>query len=258
MMRRTLLVLSLLPILALGCLTWIESTYGQAPKGKPVEVKDATFKEWTSMQGKAVMVLIDGDRLCYVLPDDADLKAIEGTALVDFLQASMFVKFNVQANGMGVTQGEITDLTICEPTDTEPPYFGADVEIGTKVDKNAFNKYYVRGIIATVKNTDISVKCPNVTVKAKVADNCKIKVQSTNIRYAAAGHKVRIVGEEITMGGTTPMPKTPPKVVPKSPNAKTTPMPTGPSGPPRYIIATKGVQVTAIEPLTGKKKPGAK
>lgn len=209
--------------------------------------------------GKQVFVRID---------PKSKVTAISGTAEMSFLAPMMFVKIlECEANALGEVKDPLKKLTILEPSDTETPSFYSEdptavspTKKATKEEMAAFKKYFVRGTIRKIDDDELTIQAEKTLVKAKVAPDAKIDVQSgqrAHLSFAKPGDDVVVKqGKEVQVpkqpapqGGQT-APKTPPKT--NSKQAASTPSPDA-----RYIIA-EWIEVTAKSPLVGKKKPGAK
>ncbi len=237
--------------------TSIVYAQGKAPAatqlGAPVK---GQFKKFGQ---NGVVEMSSGSRDVYVKLDPKCRTVISGIAEPSFLAPQMFVKIpEIEANALGETKGTIKKLDIVAPDpNTEIPTFYTEAATASltqkklsKEEAEKFNKYFVRGTITKISGDEnereLQIKVPNVTVTAKLAPDCKIEVLSDAVRFARPGDEAEVrEGSEIQ----APMP-------PAQKNPKGGAVAAAPS-PPRFIIAT-WFQVTAREPLTGKKKPAGK
>ncbi|MBL8825870.1 MAG: hypothetical protein JNM18_02725 [Planctomycetaceae bacterium] len=241
--------------------TSIVYAQGKAPAstqlGSPVK---GQFKKFGQ---NGVVEMASGTRDVYVQLAPKCRTVISGIAEPSFLAPQMFVKIpEIEANALGETKGAIKKLDIVAPDpNTEIPTFYTESATAsltqkklTKEEAEKFNKYFVRGTITKISGDDnereLQIKVPNVTVTAKLAPDCKIEVLSDAVRFARPGDEAEVrEGSEVQV----PMPPAP-KAAKNAPKGAT---PAAAPQGPRFIIAT-WFQVTAKEPLTGKKKPAGK
>ena len=231
-----------------------------APKGTKLgaEVK-GIFQQFTK---EGFLQMDSGGKTVFVKIDKSDRNSIEATAEPNWLQPSLYIKFECEANANGEVKDPIKKMTVLEQSEIESPAFSIDDPTAlptgnkklTKEEASAFKKYFIRGSIRKVTDDELTIQAASTTVKAKVAPECKIDVQVARIQLAQPGDDVAVKqGTEFP----APAPAGGVAAKPKTVNPKTKGPPAVDPSQARYI-QTDWILITARTPLTGKKKPGAK
>ena len=132
--------------------------------------------------------------------------SFQASATPAFVQAGMLVQFRAQLDKKGEAQEEITQLKVTsqrmgiqvgvQPDGgfTGGDLFASNDEDGGKKKKKAradVSPYLVTGAVRSIKDGKMYVAA-GPTVKAALADNCKVDVDISDIRLAREGDSVEI------------------------------------------------------------------
>jgi hypothetical protein len=127
--------------------------------------------------------------------------SVDGTADPSFLGPGVPVQLTAEMTRLGVVQGEIAELMICDINQTNVPTFSPDDPTqATSKEKDAVGKYFARGTVMSNKNGQLQIKTPGALVKGKLSDSVKIKVAVSDYTWAKEGDAVVVDGKKIEPG----------------------------------------------------------
>jgi hypothetical protein len=127
---------------------------------------------------------------CYAKIDkDTRRVVVTGVAEASALRPGMSVRFHATLSRRGEAEDPIAELTIFSPTAGDVPGVLPD----DPNDKNS--QMWVAGLIRTVKDDTITVQAGRNTVKAKLAELAKIKLEVSDYSLAQEGDTIKILGK---------------------------------------------------------------
>ena len=185
--------------------------------------------EYVGTSGAYMNCILDATRVIVQFNKGARVK-VTGTATVDALAPGMYVQFRGTFTKYGKGTEPITAVVIYSPdANTQPGAYPAG-NVGSGADEPTPGKkkgpaptatsYQISGKITSEHKHTISVDCGNLKVKAEVAPDATVKLETSDLSWASSGDKLTITG--------------------------------GILGPGRAICTEATIELAA--PLTGKKK----
>lgn len=162
---------------------------------------------------------------------------VTGTAEPGFLAPGLIVRFSAVITGKGLVEEAIKELAVIEVSELNKPGMQADLAPGEdlkEAEKKGPVTYVVIGTIRSIKNKQLQILAGK-TIRAEVADDCKITIDVSNPGIAREGDEISVTGKLLQE-----------------------PQKMGDSSLPGQVLGEK-VEIALSKPLTapGKKK-GAK
>lgn len=169
--------------------------------GQRARAQDAPIK----FKGKIEKVLspgifkvVDDQKQGYVVKLDLDPAsktasrvAVTGTCAPDAL-AGKYVEFKAQVDPKGVVQGELADLKVFAPNDTNRLGMFAEGGPDAKIDPKTGGAYLVRALVRNCKANQLQGTAGDKTIKATLAANAKIAVEFNDYAVAQAGDELEV------------------------------------------------------------------
>ena len=184
--------------------------------------------QFTDADGKSIIVNFD----------QKTKVTVTGTAEPAFLGPGLLVRFTAVISPKGLVEDKLTELAVVERSDTNEIGAQPDLQPGQdlkKAEKEGPVSWLVVGQIRSFKNNQLMVVA-NKSIRAEVAEDCKITVDVTTPTIAREGDEITVTGKLLQeyqkMGDVTV---------------------------PGQVLAEK-VEITLVKPLTapGKKKGAAR
>jgi hypothetical protein len=172
----------------------VSSDYAQAQQqGKALTAAvKATVEEVDVANG--IIKAKNGDTSVWIQAAKDAKVSLNGPADPSFLTPppARYLQFTAMCTKQGVIKDELKDVVVCEVTSAITPAFGPDDPIAAAQvkDKDTPIKYFIRGQIKQLKNGDLTLQCPGATVKAKLAADCKITAQLTDMLLTQEGDEI--------------------------------------------------------------------
>lgn len=171
-----------------------------------------TFKttgEYIGMVGRYMKVTLDGEVVMVQFDAQQSKIKVTGTAVPEYLAPGMCVKFKGTFDRHGKATEPIKEFTLFTPTanDTLGAYdnsggdaFSQSSPTQKKGPKPTTSPYSISGKITSVHKDQIFVNCGNMKVKADVAPDATVKLDTTDPSWASQGDKVTIQGAKLGGG----------------------------------------------------------
>jgi hypothetical protein len=158
--------------------------------------------EYLGMSGGYMACMLDGAKVMVQFDKNSKLK-VTGMATPDALATGMYVQFKGTFDRHGKTTEPIKDVVIYTPDARNQP--GAfEAGNGGALEERAAGKkkgpvpattmYQISGKITAVHRNTVSVDCGNLKVKAEIAPDAAVKLESSDPALASAGDKISISG----------------------------------------------------------------
>lgn len=163
--------------------------------------------EFVGMSGNYMKCVLDGQPV-YVQFDQQSKVKVTGTATVDFLAPKMYVQFKGTFDRHGKGAEPIKEFTIFTP-DSNNPIGAVEAGGGSAFEEPAAKKkgpqpattdYAISGQITSMHNGLMFVNCGKMKVKAEIAPDATVKLDSSDPSWASSGDKVSIDGGKIAPG----------------------------------------------------------
>jgi hypothetical protein len=198
-MNRSLRLARLIFATLVGTAFFISSASAQTPMPKKIMGFKGKFAQAVPPDGIAVTDPTKNNALALVKITPGTKLNVEGTADPSFLGPGVSIEFSAEMTRLGVVQSPLDSLTVCELDQVAPATF-QPAEAGQTLpkEKDAVVKMQVRGTILSNKNGNLLVRTPGAMVKAKLADDPKIKVLVHNYAWALPGDSVTLDGLQIS------------------------------------------------------------
>ena len=157
--------------------------------------------EYAGMQGSYMKCILDGTQVMVQFQKTSKVK-VTGMATADALAPGMFVQFQGTFNRFGKGMDPIKDVVIYAPDATTQP--GAYAAGGSVLDEPTSSKkkgpvpatstYQISGKITSAHKNTIHVDCGNMKVKADIAPDATVKLDTSDLSWASPGDKINITG----------------------------------------------------------------
>ncbi|MFZ5828470.1 MAG: hypothetical protein ACOY3P_00190 [Planctomycetota bacterium] len=175
---------------------------GGAGKGEPQHV-DGEGTLVAAAPGKLQIKMENGRPMNFLVAQNARVE-FKGTAVPSFLRPGMWVKFDAELDKHGAAQGEVAVLTLFTPSNAQPPGIwpqdpGGGIDNADEAGKkkgptgphaglpDAITPCSIAGQISAIGNRQISVRTGRVGVKATIAEDAQIDVETEDLTFARPG-----------------------------------------------------------------------
>ena len=184
--------------LMVAALLWPVAAFAQAYPSvqQPTKQDFHASGEYEGASNGLIKAVLDGKP--WLLKGDKAVKLhVTGSATADFLHPGLFVQFKAEVDRRGKASAPITDLVIFTPDQLHPigaTSSGNGFEDPGKKPANATTAYDFAGRITGMNKTGTTINCGNITVKAEIAPEAAIKIDSQDPSFASSGDKIAVKG----------------------------------------------------------------
>lgn len=158
--------------------------------------------EFVGMSGNYLKCILDGTPVTVQFQKNSRVK-VTGAATADALAPGMYVQFKGSFNRFGKAAEPIKDVVIYAPdAATQPGAYAAGS--GGGFDEPASSKkkgpvpatsvYQISGKITAAHKNNIHVDCGNMKVKADIAPDATVKLDTSDLSWASPGDRITISG----------------------------------------------------------------
>ena len=164
--------------------------------------------EFIGMSGPYMKCILDGSLVTVQFDKSTKIK-VTGTATPDYLAAGMYVAFKGSFDRREKGTEPIKEVQIFTPDANNQPGayavgsgtgFSEPTTSKKKTPPAATKEYQIAGRITAAHKNTISVDCGNLKVKAEIAPDATVKLDTSDLSWASTGDKMSISGAILGRG----------------------------------------------------------
>jgi hypothetical protein len=164
--------------------------------------------EFVGMSGPYMKCILDGSLVTVQFDKSTKIK-VTGAATADYLAAGMYVAFKGSFDRHEKGTEPIKDVQIFTPdANIQPGAYAVGSGAGfsepssskKKSPPAATKEYQIAGRITAAHKNTISVDCGNMKVKAEIAPDATVKLDTSDLSWASTGDKMSISGAILGRG----------------------------------------------------------
>ena len=188
--RATLLILGLL---ACSSSAWAQNRPNWQPPRNLADLKETSVAGTVEgVQGNMINVKNATGHPYIIALVPASKLGVTGTAKSDYIKPGMMVSFNADVevdSKKGTVSEPIKDMQIVTKSDTNVPTLYQEDR-----DNKESTKYFVRGIVKSMKDGSLALSVGGKQITATVAPDAAIKFESTDLAGVRQGDEIAISG----------------------------------------------------------------